>query len=98
MHDCNPANYYAQIVPRMNNKTKNGNIWNGDVWKAWVKVRHENENLEMFVVDTDFGCGIIRNGKQEILSNLPTDYYEFEKNKKYFLNLISEKEFLKLLS
>jgi hypothetical protein len=54
-HDLNPRSYQRQVVPRL----KASGAWLGDCWKAWVSLRRR-ANLSMFVVDTDYGCGIIR--------------------------------------
>jgi len=54
-HDLNPGSYQRQVVPR----AKGSGAWLGDCWKAWVALRRR-ANLSMFVVDTDYGCGIIR--------------------------------------
>jgi len=52
----------------------------------------------MHTVDTDFGCGIISRGKQELLTiqQLDINYQNLEKNRKKWLNLISVDEFLNL--
>lgn len=75
-------------------------IWNGDCWKAWVKLRSIRKDLEMFVVDTDFGCGIIKKGVQETLnlSENQITFFNLEKNRKKWLNLIDVQEFLKKIS
>jgi hypothetical protein len=51
----------------------------------------------MFTIDTDWGLGVIKFGKQEKTS-VPNDLnYEFlNKNREYALNLISLEKFLKL--
>jgi hypothetical protein len=84
VHDCNPVNYRSQLVPRI---TK---IWNGDVWKAWVRLRYERDDISMKCIDTDYGCGIITFDKQIKIEKLVTDYNEFVSNKQYLLNLVSE--------
>jgi len=61
-HDMNPLNEQMQMVPRSQAN------WNGDCWKAWVKVRSLNQNLNMFVIDADHGCGVIQKGSQELLN------------------------------
>ena len=58
-HDMSPMNEKHQIVPRVHD------IWNGDCWKAWVKIRASNPNLNMYVIDHDHGCGVIQKGSQE---------------------------------
>ncbi len=86
-HDMLPTNKKMQDVPRTQE------IWTGDCWKAWVKIRSEDENLSMFVVDTDFGCGIIRRGKQDLITYDKLDYESFVENKKEWMNIISVDEF-----
>ena len=55
-------------------------------------------DLSMCVVDTDYGCGIIRRGKQETSSVREITYDEFDKNRVQLLNLISAKEFMNRLN
>ena len=72
--------------------------WNGDCWKAWVKFRTTAKDLEMFVVDTDYGCGVLKRGHQKTINTTEQDmnFLNFEKNKKEWLNLISVNEFLNI--
>ena len=56
MHNCNPPTEGHQTPqPSMSE-------WTGDVWKAVVHLR-TLENIDLFVVDVDFGCGIVRKGR-----------------------------------
>jgi hypothetical protein len=91
VHDCNPVTEITQRRIRVSD------AWHGDVWKAIVKLRVENPELDICTVDTDEGCGIIKKGKQELLVvNNNTDIYDYsflERNRKYALNLISVNEF-----
>lgn len=88
VHDCKPESYEAQVVPRMQN------VWNGDVWKAWVLLRYKREDLEMFVVDSDEGCGIIRKGHQKLIKlDGPLEYDYFVTKMQEWLNLVSVEEF-----
>ena len=92
MHDCSPPNSFFQ--ERSQSPYCGG--WTGDVWKAFVKFRSSRPDLEMCVVDTDYGCGIVRFGTQDILNiDIDTDleYTNLEKNRKEWLNLISTEEF-----
>jgi hypothetical protein len=94
MHDCNPPEYEIQLVPRQTG------IWNGDVWKSIVKVRHSNPNVKINVVDTDWGVGIIQFGNQELYNKTILeeclDYFYFDQHREELLNLISVDEFYKL--
>ena len=55
-HDMSPNNEIIQRYPQ----THPGE-WTGDCWKAWVKLKSEKSDLQMFVVDSDYGCGVITN-------------------------------------
>ncbi len=91
MHDCNPLSEVIQLVPQIQ-----AGEWTGDCWKAWVKIRAERKDLHMFVVDTDYGCGIIRKGSQELITiNKELTWELLDKNRKELLNLISVETFLK---
>ena len=90
-HDISPTTAQMQEVPRVQ-KT-----WTGDCWKAWVKIRSKNSNLSMYVVDTDFGCGVIQLGEQEILdiNNQDLTFENLEKNRSKWLNLKDFKDWEK---
>ena len=60
-HDMNPHSEFIQRYPQPKKESE----WTGDCWKAWVKLRSERNDLNMFVVDTDYGCGVITKGKQK---------------------------------
>ena len=87
MHDCSPRNKAEQQMP----KPKRG-IWTGDVWKAFVYYRRRPD-LEMYVVNTNNGCGVIRWGEQEPLVVDDPTYAEFEANREEWLNLKTTGEF-----
>jgi hypothetical protein len=91
LHDCNPPEYETQLVPRVTA------YWNGDVWKSVAKLRYTRSDLEISVVDTDWGVGIIQFGSQntynkETLDNI-LHYYYFDKNREEILNIISIEDF-----
>jgi len=88
LHDCNPISYDAQLVPR---ETV---VWNGDVWESIVKLRLNRSDLEVRVVDTDFGVGVVNFGKMKTYKkskNITWDY--FQNNKKELINIITVEEF-----
>lgn len=97
-HDMNPKKEEHQVVPF------NGGHWNGDCWKAFVRLRQEkgNEYL-MFTVDTDEGCGIITKNDNAVLSadlyksfnnTLLLNWENFNRNRTDWLNLLSVHDFL----
>ena len=91
-HDMNPAEEIHQVVPR-HTVPKVG--WNGDCWKAWVKLRCERSDLNMLVVDSDHGLGIIKRGTQQCLdkNNVVLEYQQFDINRNLWLNLTSQKQY-----
>ena len=92
MHDCNPEKEEYQTIP----STPGSPQWNGDVWKAFLKFRSTREDLKMYVVDTDQGCGVVQRGTQDpytIEEGTLIDYNFFDKNRKHILNLISVEDF-----
>lgn len=90
VHDCNPTTEQMQLVP-----PKKGKAWTGDVWKTWVRLRATRPDLTMFVVDTDFGCGVIRRGRQEpIKIAAELTYDQLDQNRVQWLNLMSVQDFL----
>jgi len=89
MHDCNPVSYDAQLP---NRETV---AWNGDTWKAFVEFKKNNPEFECYVIDTDFGVGVIKNNNTTFnsLPLLDLDYQTFDLNRKQYLNLITWDEF-----
>lgn len=94
VHDCNPQRKHHQCS--FKEWSKKG-IWNGTVWKAFVRIKSTRPDLYMKTVDCDYGVGIIRRGEQELL-NITEDqinYEFFRKRKQKLLGLISAEEFLR---
>ena len=92
MHDCKPTNKHMQEIPLTDQ-----NEWTGNTWEAYVKVRQERDDLEMKVVDSDWGVGIIRVGKQEKLvipAEIHVNYENFAIHNAQWLNLVSVREFI----
>ena len=57
MHDCHPQ------TEEMQEPYRGQFFWTGDVWKAFVQLRGMLAH-EMYVIDQDFGCGIIDTKKR----------------------------------
>lgn len=88
MHDCSPRNEAEQRVP----KPRKQGIWTGNVWQAFIHFR-SRADLEMYVVNTNNGVGVVRRGQQApIVIENPT-YAEFDKNRMDWLNLKSTRQF-----
>ena len=91
VHDCNPTHVNMQRVPRMQAE------WTGDVWKAWMYLRSTAWYLNMFVIDMDYGIGVIRRGKQILLDNPELTYEDFDKNREVWLNLVPADRYMDFL-
>ena len=68
VHDCKPED------EEMQRPYRGQSLWTGDVWKAFVKARAELGH-RCYVIDQDFGCGIIDTAKKRTKSadGLPKD-------------------------
>ncbi len=94
MHDCMPKNEKMQL---WDNKSHQYEEWTGDTWKAYYKVYKELPYL-VYVVDTDYGCGVIDTSKsREIeinnidMDNLKyTDYLYYTSTSQYRIKSVGE--------
>jgi len=87
VHDCMPDSLGKQAVPRYKMQ------WNGDVWKAIVDLRQQ-ENLEIYTCEIDQGIGVISKKKNTSILKLdkPINKLKF---KDYF---IKYKEYMRVIS
>lgn len=95
LHDCNPPSEYYARCDYSDHSTNAGGFWNGTVWKTIYHLRCTNTNIDICVIDEDWGCGIIRRGSQPLLE-LENPFYEFDtfsESKQRHLNLIKSEEF-----
>jgi len=81
-HDCNPptAAHASDPENELYQEVKN---WNGTCYRSYINIRLSNESIgkEMYVIDTDWGVGIIREGNQRC------DYFKNHEEKMSHLNL-----------
>jgi hypothetical protein len=110
-HDCNPTSEETaafgyspkEIMEKFPGKSSE---WNGDVWKAIMHIRALYKNIEVFVLDCDYGIGVARFGKpqsslyftEEQIGAL--NYDDLEEHRSEFLNLKSSEywnDFIKTL-
>ncbi|SHK96370.1 Methyltransferase domain-containing protein [Chitinophaga jiangningensis] len=93
MHDCNPATPAAASTFSEWEARGFKDNWNGDVWKSILHMRSTRKDLNVFVLDCDFGLGIITKGEPEsMLSFTPEEierltYADLVKNREAWLNL-----------
>jgi hypothetical protein len=57
LHDCNPRSEEMQRVPRVQAE------WTGDCWKAIARMRATRPDLNVSVLDTDYGLGVVQRGR-----------------------------------
>ena len=92
-HDCLPT---TELMQRREDP---GGEWTGDTWKAFAHYRINSIDLDMAVVDTDYGCGIIRRGTNIPYTIQSDTYWEsysyFQSHKIEMMNIISLDAFTK---
>ena len=92
LHDCSPPtihhareNFYEQGPAT--------HFWNGTSWKAYQRFRTESDK-KAFVIDVDWGIGVIVNHDEDPAHRLAADvnpFYEFnvmDADRKRILNLV----------
>lgn len=88
-HDCLPESEKKQ------RREYQCGGWFGDVWKAFAKLRIERDDLELYVINTDCGCGVIRKGTNILFPNLDELTWEFyQTNYIKLMNIISVNNFI----
>ena len=96
LHDMNPPTmFHAREVYEVDGRFPS---WNGSSWKGYAWARVNRPDLNMCVVDTDWGVGIIHRGNQRTIDLAAPTYSDLEADRKGILNLISVTEFLDLYS
>lgn len=93
--NCNPTNKVYQ----RENFYNNGQYlpWNGTTWKSYAKLRMNNPNLSMRVINCEWGIGIIKFGRQKCYSKIDNlKYNHLDMDRCNLLNLISVYEFLSI--
>jgi ABC-type amino acid transport substrate-binding protein len=97
MHDCNPPTEYH--IRSYEEYLKTRGQWNGDVFAGFIKLKKDLKDWNCFVINEDFGCGIItqRNlsKKFESYDDIPEniDWEYFDSNRENLLDLVSYDEF-----
>lgn len=91
-HDMLPTNKHMQEIPLTDQDE-----WTGDCWRAFLKLRIQCDDLEMYAINTDWGTSVIRYGKQELVKLTKplseVTYEDFEQNKLQWMNVITVDQF-----
>ncbi len=110
IHDCNPLSVSAAYPANSWEHAESLKLdrwtgeWSGDVWKTIAYLRSTQKKLHIFVLDCDYGLGIITNGIPEDMLNFSKKeieelaYDDLEKNRSQLLNLKSTDYFNKFLN
>ncbi len=100
MHDCSPTTaMVATPLDQLEEAKKSPEwtgAWTGDVWKAVAWLRSTRDNLRIFVLDCDWGVGVVTKGEPngmldytyEQVESLP--FRDFELNRRHILDLRHE--------
>jgi hypothetical protein len=100
LHDCNPPTIYHARENFHDLTTPARGKWNGTVWKSIVKIRCTKDDLNLSVVDTDWGCGVLQKTPTKVFDKISMNdclkWEVFDKNRKEILNLITIEEFINL--
>lgn len=91
LHDTNPTS--KDLLVRITDAP-----FQGDVYKSVAKLK--NTGLKYFTYGGDCGITVIKPGvldKTKYEENLELSYENFNENKDFYLNLVSEEDFLKLV-
>ena len=94
MHDCNPSTESQAHPSKSHDDAAKLNLpcwtgeWCGDVWKTVVNLRSKREDLQVFVLNCDYGLGVIKKGKSQKLEIELTEK-EIENLPYQYLNLLS---------
>jgi Macrocin-O-methyltransferase (TylF)/Methyltransferase domain len=111
MHDCLPP-HRAAAHPTQLTQSRAAELgiagwtpeWCGDVWKAISHLRSQRDDLRVFVLNCDYGVGIVTRGEPESRLDLSTDelnrmtYDDLLRDGSNLLNLRSEHYLASFLS
>lgn len=94
LHNCNPPSEFYQR-PHSAALLTRCMQWTGDVWRVIVHLRATRDDLDVFVVDADYGCGIVRRRSSNTIE-VPTllTYTELSRDRNRLLGLVKSEDFL----
>ena len=102
MHDCNPPHKAAAYPAITKEEAIDANLsgwtgeWCGDVWKTIYLLRGTRMDISAFVLDCDYGLGIVKKGSNKEFLNITKDqvdsmtYEDLEKDRERILGLRNE--------
>jgi hypothetical protein len=96
MHDCSPPTIY-HAREDFSHQSPATNYWNGTSWKAYQRFRTESDK-RCFVVDVDWGVGVIVNHEESPawrLSSEVNPFYDYNvmgRSREEILNLVQPQD------
>lgn len=102
LHDCNPPHAAAAQPAESYEQAASlyppgwTGEWCGEVWKTIVGLRAGRDDLNVFVLDCDYGIGIVSRGRPDDTLDLASPvidrmtYDDLSRNRKMLLNLRDE--------
>jgi hypothetical protein len=99
LHDCKPTSSYCAMgsIEQLREARKKDptimGVWTGDVYKAVMRLRATRKDINVFVLDCDWGLGVITKSFPETTLNIPVDlietfsYEELSTDFEKFINL-----------
>jgi hypothetical protein len=101
LHDCNPLVEEHQLLPKPTSDPERWGAWTGDVWKSIAQLRMCRPNLSVYVIDTDWGCGIVRPGRQKLFPVVAPEGINWSllsSHRNELLNLVSPDAWFSIIS
>lgn len=100
MHDCNPPTEYH--IRSYEEYLRTRGQWNGTVFKGFIRLKQELKDWNCFVINEDFGCGVITQCKlkkdfpylMSVVDEISWDYFNEYRN--ILLGLVTYDEYIKL--
>ena len=102
LHDCNPPTVF-HAREDFSEQGPATHYWNGTSWKAYQRFRTESDK-RCFVVDVDWGVGVIVNHSSAAADRIPADanpFFEYDvmaSDRKRILNLLPVQDIPELSS
>ncbi len=105
MHDCSPPHAAAAYPAESLQAAAQANVpgwtgeWCGDVWKTICHLRATRDDLQIMVVDCDYGVGVIRQGPANPMLDLAPEtidaltFEDLATHRTDWLNLIPPSQF-----
>lgn len=110
IHDCNPPTATSALPATSWNEVAQmalpgwDGMWCGDVWKTIVHLRSTRDDLNIFVLDCDFGIGVVSKGAPTNGLNYSADqigamdFDDLDKNRHSLLNLKNQNYLFEFLN